>query len=185
MSDISVFYEATPNPQTMKFIATAPIATESANFTTAAEAASRSPLAAKIFNFPWSAGVFIGPNFVTVTKQEWVDWEVLAEPLSGLIQEHLQARQPVLLDGIVDESDENENDSPIVKEIKKILREEIRPAVAMDGGDITFGKYEEGRVYLHMQGSCSGCPSSAFTLKEGIETRLRDAIPEIQEVVAI
>jgi Fe-S cluster biogenesis protein NfuA len=185
MSDVTVFYEATPNPQSMKFIATTQIAGESVNFTTATEAQSRSPLAAKIFGFPWAAGVFIGPNFVTVTKQEWVDWDVLAEPLSGLIQEHLQARQPVLLEGVVAESDDNDDDSPVIKQIKKILREEIRPAVAMDGGDITFGKYEEGRVYLHMQGSCSGCPSSAFTLKEGIETRLKEAIPEVQEVVAL
>ena len=185
MSQITVYYEATPNPQTMKFYTTSSIASDSVNFTTAAEAVSRSPLATKIFGFPWAAGVFIGPTFVTVTKQEWVDWDVLAEPLSGLIQEHLQSRQPVLLEGVVAESDDNENDSPIIKQIKKILREEIRPAVAMDGGDITFGKFEEGRVYLHMQGSCSGCPSSALTLKEGIETRLKEAIPEVQEVVAM
>lgn len=188
MSKIDVYYEATPNPNSMKFLATAQIAGESVNFLTAAEAALRSPLAVKIFGFPWAAGVFIGPNFVTVSKQEWVDWEILAEPLSGLIQEHLNSGAPVLIapaagsEAAADVDDPS--DSPIVKQIKKILREEIRPAVAMDGGDITFDKYEEGRVYLHMHGSCAGCPSSTFTLKEGIETRLKEAIPEIQEVVS-
>jgi Fe-S cluster biogenesis protein NfuA len=186
--DFTVYYEATPNPNSMKFITTFPIAGGSVNFQTAGEAALKSPLAAKLFGFPWAAGIFIGPNFVTVTKQDWVDWEILAEPLSQLIQEHLQTGQVVLIEGGADEGQaemaDDESDSVIVRQIKKILREEIRPAVAMDGGDITFGRYEEGRVYLHMHGSCSGCPSSTFTLKEGIETRLKEAIPEIQEVVS-
>ncbi|MGZ3723811.1 MAG: NifU N-terminal domain-containing protein, partial [Bdellovibrionales bacterium] len=99
MAEYSVFYEATPNPQSMKFMVTANISTESINFSSAAEA-GRSPLAKKIFGFPWAAGVFIGPNFVTVTKQEWVDWEILAEPLSGLIKEHLERGEPVLLNPV-------------------------------------------------------------------------------------
>lgn len=194
MPEYSVFYEATPNPQSMKFIVTAMISPETANFTNLAEA-KRSPLAQKLLGFPWAAGVFIGPTFVTVTKQEWVDWDVIAEPLSELIKEHLVRGEPVLTPENTGErqyfssgdtsTEDSESDSPTIRQIKKILREEIRPAVAMDGGDITFSKYEDRRVYLHMQGACSGCPSSAFTLKEGIETRLRDAIPEIQEVVAI
>jgi Fe-S cluster biogenesis protein NfuA len=192
MPEYSVFYEATPNPQSMKFIVTAMISQESANFTNAAEA-KRSPLATKLLGFPWAAGVFIGPTFVTVTKQEWVDWDVIAEPLSELIKEHLMRGEPVIEAGSERQyisngdssTEDSETDTPVVRQIKKILREEIRPAVAMDGGDITFSKYEDNRVYLHMQGACNGCPSSAFTLKEGIETRLRDAIPEIQEVIAI
>lgn len=188
MNDISVFYEATPNPNSMKFIITAMIASESANFTSQAEAA-RSPLAQKILGFPWAAGCFIGPTFVTITKQDWVDWDVIAEPLSELIKEHLVRGEPVLTAPAADlapaNDEDNENDSPIVREIKKILREEIRPAVAQDGGDISFHKYEQGRVYLHMQGACSGCPSSAFTLKEGIEARLKQSLPEIEEVVAV
>ena len=188
MSDISVFYEATPNPQSLKFFVTAPIAQESRNFANLNEAAS-SPLAQKIMGFPWASGVFIGPTFVTVTKQEWVDWDILAEPLSDLIKEHLVSGQPVLLKPAGDMRPANDqadpNDSPTIREIKRILRDEIRPAVAMDGGDISFDKYEDGRVYLHMQGACSGCPSSAYTLKEGIEARLREALPEIQEVISI
>lgn len=181
-NEYSVFYEATPNPQSLKFTVTAPIAQESVNFTSLQES-SRSPLAKKIFGFPWAAGVYIGPNFVTVTKQEWVDWEVLAEPLAGLIKEHLERGELVLLNPIIEADDTN--DSPTVRLIKQILREEIRPAVAMDGGDIVFEKYEGGRVYLHMQGACAGCPSSALTLKDGIETRLKQALPEIQEVVSV
>jgi Fe-S cluster biogenesis protein NfuA len=184
MSEYQVFYEATPNPQSLKFVVTAAIAEESVNFTNAQET-GRSPLARKIFGFPWAAGVFIGPNFVTVTKQEWVDWDVLADPLADLIKEHLERGEGVLIAGMDAKEDEDSaHDSPTVRHIKQILREEIRPAVAMDGGDIVFDRYEDGRVYLHMQGSCSGCPSSTYTLKEGIETRLREAIPEIQEVIA-
>lgn len=186
MNDVQVLYEATPNPQSLKFFVTSTIASEVMNFASAQDTA-RSPLARKIFGFPWAAGVYIGPNFVTVTKQEWVDWDVLAEPLSDLIKEHLQRGEGVLLPALEasDDTSDDSNDSPVVRHIKQILREEIRPAVAMDGGDIVFDKYEEGRVFLHMQGACSGCPSSAYTLKEGIETRLREAIPEIQEVVSI
>ncbi|MGE0527630.1 MAG: NifU family protein [Bdellovibrionales bacterium] len=190
MHEYSVFYEATPNPQSMKFVVTAPIASEAVNFTSVQEAA-RSPLALKIFGFPWAAGVFIGPSFVTVTKQEWVDWDILAEPLSELIKEHLNRGEPVLVEkATADSADEagnaeNPNDLPVVRRIKQILREEIRPAVAMDGGDIVFERYEEGRVYLRMQGACSGCPSSVYTLKEGIETRLREAVPEVREVFSV
>ena len=180
MSDISVFYEATPNPQSMKFMVTAHLSDESMNIASAADA-GRSPLAKKIFGFPWASGVFIGPNFVTVTKQDWVDWDVLAEPLSGLIKEHFERGEPAMLNPVAEE--DVATDSDTVRMIKKILREEIRPAVAMDGGDIVFEKFEEGRVYLHMQGACSGCPSSAMTLKDGIETRLRAAIPDVLEVV--
>ena len=181
---MSVFYEATPNPNSMKFICTEMIADESVNFAAAGEAA-RSPLARKIFGFPWAAGVYIGPNFVTVTKQDWVDWQVLAEPLAGLIQEHIESREPVLTGDLADNTPDDENDSPAVRTIKQILREEIRPAVAMDGGDIVFDRYEDGRVFLHMQGACSGCPSSAMTLKEGIESRLKQVVPEIVEVVSV
>lgn len=188
MSDVQVFYQATPNPDSMKFIVDRTIASENLNFTVA-EAAGRSPLALKILGFPWAAGVFIGNNFVTVTKQNWVQWEILADPLSDLIREHIQSGQPVLQAeaGVSAGSgdDENADDSPVVKQIKKILREEIKPAVAMDGGDITFNRYQDGRVYLEMHGSCAGCPSSTATLKDGIETRLKEAIPEIQEVVSV
>ncbi len=182
---IQVYYEATPNPQSMKFILTAQIAEESRNFNSIEEANS-SPLARKLFGFPWAAGVFIGPHFVTVTKQEWVDWDVLAEPLSNLISEHIERGEAVLSPILAENAIETDSsDSAIVKEIKRILNSEIRPAVAMDGGDILFHKYEDNKVYLRLQGACSGCPSSMITLKDGIEVRMKELIPEIKEVVSI
>jgi Fe-S cluster biogenesis protein NfuA len=189
MSNVTVFYEATPNPQALRFVVTETIAAESLNFTSALDT-GRSPLAQKLFGFPWAAGVFIGPNFVTVTKQEWVEWDIIADPLAELIREHIASGLPVLTQGpqAMDDLPANQDspgDSPTVRQIKRILREEISPAVAMDGGQIRFDRYEDGRVYLKMQGACSGCPSSAYTLKEGIESRLKERITEVQEVVAV
>lgn len=179
---IDVRFETTPNPQTLRFSVGQALTSQPAEFKTARDAV-RSPLAKKIFGFPWCDGVFIGTDFVTVTKQDWVDWDVLAEPLASLIGEHLERGEAVMLETEVAES--AGDDSPVVREIKKILNEEIRPAVALDGGDIVFHKYEDHVVYLYMQGACSGCPSSSFTLKQGIEVRLRNAIPEIQSVIAM
>ncbi|MCB0342676.1 MAG: NifU family protein [Pseudobdellovibrionaceae bacterium] len=179
---VQVFYEATPNPQSMKFVIDRDISPETVQFSDPKEA-QRAPLAAKIFGFPWTSGVFLGSNFVTVTKQDWVDWETLAEPLSHLIAEHLDRQEPVIFPK--DSLEETTDDDPTVRKIKEILNNEIRPAVAMDGGDIVFDRYEEGVVFVYMQGACSGCPSSSLTLKSGIEARLKEAIPEIIEVVAL
>ena len=184
---IKVSYENTPNPATLKF--NLPFEVTVVGFECAsAQDTDRSPLAAKIFGFPWTQSVFVGPNYLTITKQDWVDWNVLAEPLSGLIQEHLERGEPVVVevaDMMADDGDENENDSPIVKNIKALLNREIRPVVALDGGDITFAKFENDVVYLRMKGACAGCPSSQATLKDGIEVRLKDAFPQIKEVVAV
>jgi Fe-S cluster biogenesis protein NfuA len=188
--------EMTPNPQTLRFVASQAIADRTADFTDAKQTAL-SPLARKLFGFPWAAGVFIGRDFVTVTKQEWVDWEILAEPLTDLIQEHLERGEIVLHPdrsmpnaGAPGSSSAHAsavagNDSDDVLMIKKVLNDEIRPAVALDGGDVVFHKFENGVVELFMQGSCAGCPSSTMTLKMGIETRLKEAVPTIREVVAI
>lgn len=182
MSKIEVYYEATPNPQTMKFFMGQQIADESLNVD-AIEKSSRSPLAQKLFGFPWMSGVFIGSNFVSITKQDWVEWNVLADPLCDLISEHLMAGEAVILPA--DSLEQNNDDTDIVKKIKTILNDEIRPAVAMDGGDIVFSKYENNTVYLHMQGACSGCPSSEITLKEGIQKRLQELLPEIKDVISV
>lgn len=182
MSQIDVRFEPTPNPQTLKFTVGRQLTSVPAEFKAAKDTA-RSPLAKKIFGFPWCDGVFIGADFVTVTKQTWVDWDVLAEALAGLIGEHIERGEPVLVEAKAAEADSS-SDTAVVREIKRILNEEIRPAVALDGGDIHFHKYEDGVVHLAMQGACSGCPSQNFTLKEGIQTRLRNAIPEIKEVIA-
>lgn len=184
MGSVEVYYEATPNPQTMKFVVTQPIAEESVNMTDVQQA-SRSPLAQKLFGFPWMAGVYVGSHFITITKQEWVDWETLAQPLSELIKEHIENNEPVLLPATESPLVFDENDSDEVKKIKSVIQHEIRPAVAMDGGDIIFHKFEDNVVYLYMQGSCAGCPSSTMTLKDGIEVRLKEVVPQIKEVVAL
>jgi Fe-S cluster biogenesis protein NfuA len=177
-----VQFEATPNPSTMKFMLHQKVTEQGFDCPTAQDA-ERSPLASKIFGFPWTSSVYVGPDFITVTKQDWVDWEILAQPLAGLIQEHLDSNQPVVLELVVDE--DSANDSQIVKEIKSLLNREIRPVVALDGGDIVFHKYEDNVLQIHMKGACAGCPSSTATLKEGIEVRMREAFPEIREVISV
>lgn len=183
----TVHVEPTPNPQSMKFVFDKQITEEPFAFTDATEAKT-SPLAEKLFGFPWMAGVFIGTDFVTISKQEWVDWDVLQEPLRSLLEEHLNDGLPIFGGEAQPETQghggEDSND-PVVRQIVAILEKDIRPAVAMDGGDILFHKYEDNIVYLRLKGSCSGCPSSTYTLKMGIETRLREQIPEIKEVVSI
>lgn len=182
----SVTFESTPNPATMKFNLGKAF-TDSPFDCKDAQAAEKSPLATKIFGFPWTSSVYIGTDFITVTKQDWVDWQILSAPLAGLIEEHIRKGEPIVLE--VDKtkaaSDENETDTEVVRQIKRVINQRIRPVVAYDGGDIVFAKYEDNVVYIHMQGSCAGCPSSTATLKDGIETTLKEAIPEIKEVVAI
>lgn len=177
--------ESTPNPATLTFRFEKVLASGSHEFRTPVEA-ERSPLAMKIFGFPWTESVYLGPDFISVTKQDWVDWEVLAEPLAGLIGEHLDQGGPLLVEyQATDDSEIQEGDSEIVREIKRALNREIRPVVAMDGGDITFAGFDDGVLQLRMKGACSGCPSSQATLKQGVEVRLKELIPAIREVVAL
>ncbi|MCB0413234.1 MAG: NifU family protein [Bdellovibrionales bacterium] len=182
--NINVSYEATPNPQSMKFNLSAKICDENLEFSTPLEA-ERSPLASKIFGFPWTDGVYLGQTFITITKQEWVDWDILKDPLCQLIKEHIETDQEVLLPEPEKMNEDSENDSEVVKQIKHILNTEIRPFVMMDGGDIVFNRYENNIVYIHMKGACSGCPSSTMTLKNGVEARLIEKIPEIKEVISL
>lgn len=184
-SDVYVSLEFTPNPNTLKYSVNRQLLDKGAvNFIDKSDAESRSPLAAKLFAIPGISGVMLGRDFVTVTKTEEGDWDVVHKNSSSVIQSHLSQNEAVLNDeGPV--AAHKGGDSDIENKIREILDQEIRPAVAMDGGDITFEKFEDGVVYLYLQGSCSGCPSSTATLKVGIETRLRDAIPEVREVVSI
>lgn len=179
-----VTFESTPNPATLKFLLQRHVTDEAFDCPNPQEA-ERSPLAAKLFGFPWTSSVYVGSDFITVTKQDWVEWGMLAEPLAGLIQEHLDKGEPVALKTPPHSADVSENDSPMVQQIKNLLNTEIRPVVALDGGDIVFSKYENNILYIHMRGACAGCPSSTATLKEGIEVRMKEAFPEITEVVAI
>jgi NFU1 iron-sulfur cluster scaffold homolog, mitochondrial len=184
----TVFPEETPNPQSMKFVLNKKITDEPVAFTDATEAKA-SPLAEKLFGFPWMAGVFIGQDFITISKQEWVDWDVLTEPLRSLLEEHLNEGQPIFAEVSASSGQSSDSvitsDDPTTQKIMEIIEKEVRPAVAMDGGDIIFQRYENNIVYLRMKGSCSGCPSSTYTLKQGIETRLKESVPEIKEVVAV
>jgi Fe-S cluster biogenesis protein NfuA len=177
--------EQTPNPATLKFlpgIAVMPSGT--ANFTTP-EAASRSPLAERLFALPEVTGVFLGTDFITVTKAGDSDWFHLKPAVLAAIMEHFTTGQPVIIGAAAEASSGVEEDDEVVSAIKELLETRVRPAVAQDGGDIIFEDFSDGVVYLHMQGSCSGCPSSTATLKAGIENMLRHYIPEVLEVRAV
>lgn len=179
--------EATPNPATLKFLpGQAVLAAGTADFVNA-ESAETSPLATRIFAVDGVSGVFFGTDFVTVTKAENVDWSHIKPAILGSIMEHYQSGQPVMAgdSGTVGHADHDGPDGAVVTQIKEILDTRVRPAVAQDGGDITFHGFEEGVVFLHMQGACAGCPSSTMTLKSGIENLLKHFIPEVSEVRAV
>lgn len=186
-SDIYVTLEFTPNPNTLKYSVNRQLLERGAmNFVKKDDAEKRSPLAAKLFAVPGICGVMIGKDFVTVTKTEEGDWDVVHKSTSTILEQHLGEKLPVFNEGVIEAARASAGSaSEIEKKIREILDTEIRPAVAMDGGDIQFDRFEDGIVYVYMQGSCAGCPSSTATLKMGIETRLRDAIPEVTEVVSI
>ena len=179
--------EATPNPATLKFLpGRVVMAAGTADFPSA-ESAARSPLAQALFAVGGVTGVFFGSDFVTVTKAGDQEWHLMKPAVLGAIMEHFTAGKPILLEGtapMAGAGGEGE-DSDIVAQIKELLDTRVRPAVAQDGGDIVFHSFDEGVVYLHMQGSCSGCPSSTATLKSGIENMLRHYIPEVVEVRAV
>lgn len=176
--------ESTPNPATLKFLPGLPVLQAgTADFPSEA-AADRSPLARRIFAVSGVRGVFFGTDFVTVTKTDDVAWEHVKPAILGAIMEHYQSGIPVMEgEAPKDAHRAHEGaDGDIVEQIKELLDTRVRPAVAQDGGDITFHGFDRGVVYLHMQGACAGCPSSTLTLKMGIENLLRHYIPEVIEV---
>ncbi|MDO5630856.1 MAG: NifU family protein [Paracoccus sp. (in: a-proteobacteria)] len=180
--------ETTPNPATLKFLPGESVlgAQGTADFPTV-ESAAASPLASRIFAVPGVTGVFLGADFVTVTKADDTPWDHLKPPVLGAIMDHYQSGAPVI-EGAAGaaaaggHADHSGPDAEIVGQIKELLDTRVRPAVAQDGGDITFHGFDRGIVYLHMQGACAGCPSSTLTLKMGIENLLRHYIPEVVEV---
>ena len=180
--------EQTPNPATLKFLpGCAVMESGTANFTDP-RSASRSPLAERLFALPEVTGVFLAADFITITKNGDSDWPQLKPAVLAAIMEHFTAGRPVILAEAGEDANAaegGEEDDEIVTQIKELLETRVRPAVAMDGGDIIFQDFEDGVVYLHMQGSCSGCPSSTATLKAGIENMLRYYIPEVREVRAV
>ncbi len=177
--------ESTPNPATLKFLpGQTVLEAGTADFPTA-EAGAKSPLAHRIFAVSGVTGVFFGSDFVTVTKAETTDWTHVKPAILGAIMEHFQSGAPVMEGEAAPAGGHASHDGPdgdIVRQIKELLDTRVRPAVAQDGGDITFHGFDRGVVYLHMQGACAGCPSSTLTLKMGIENLLRHYIPEVTEV---
>ena len=177
--------EQTPNPATLKFLPGRSVMVQGTADFASAEAAERSPLAQRLFQVEGVSGVFLGSDFVTVAKAETKTWQVLKPAILGIIMEHFAANRPVILESSAAPAAEAGEDSEIVTQIKELLETRVRPAVAQDGGDIIFQGYEDGVVFLHLQGSCAGCPSSTATLKMGIENMLKHYVPEIVEVRAV
>ena len=177
--------EQTPNPQTLKFLPGKVVMDDGTAFFQNIEEASHSPFAKRLFKIEGVDGVFFGSDFITITKGQSVDWQVMKPLILGSIMDHYNSGEDTI---IKEEKKENkklnndENDTDIVKQIKELLDTRVRPAVAMDGGDIIYDSFKDGVVYLHMQGACSGCPSSTATLKMGIENMLKHYVPEVQEV---
>jgi Fe-S cluster biogenesis protein NfuA len=178
--------EGTPNPATLKFLPGRDVmgGRGTADFTAAPEAEGRSALAARIFGVGEVARVFLGNDFVTVTKTEDSDWQRLRPRVLGAIMEHYLTGLPAMdgADEPAEEEDFAPEDEEVVAQIKELLDTRVRPAVAGDGGDIVFRGFREGIVRLRMQGACSGCPSSRATLKHGVETMLRHYVPEVVRV---
>ncbi|SMR82672.1 Fe-S cluster biogenesis protein NfuA, 4Fe-4S-binding domain [Aliiroseovarius halocynthiae] len=176
--------ESTPNPATLKFLPGQDVlGAGTADFPTA-DAAEASPLASRIFKVSGVTGVFFGADFVTVTKDDAVEWDHVKPAILGAIMEHFQSGQQVMAGEAAasGHAEHTGEDGEIVEQIKELLDTRVRPAVAQDGGDITFHGFDRGIVYLHMQGACAGCPSSTLTLKMGIENLLKHYIPEVIEV---
>jgi Fe-S cluster biogenesis protein NfuA len=171
--------EATPNPATLKILPGRSVLDGTLEMTSRDQAA-KSPLAEKLFDIPNVGGVFFGSDFITVTKTTG-EWQQLKPLILGAIMEHYMSGAPILKDGEAAGSSDAA-DEETVKTIKELIETRVRPAVANDGGDITFRGFKDGVVFLSMKGSCSGCPSSTATLKHGIQNLLRHFVPDVTEV---
>ncbi len=184
---INITIQNTPNPQVLKFVFNNKITEHIFEFDNTDSARSVSPLSAQLLGFPWVKKVFIGEDFISITKEDWVEWESLKEPLVQLIQT-ASVEEIISVDSKESNPSTLENlqqDADIVEKIKDILNKEIQPAVQMDGGFIQFDHYKDGKVYVKLRGACSGCPSAEWTLKQGIEDRFKRDIPQILKVISI
>jgi NFU1 iron-sulfur cluster scaffold homolog, mitochondrial len=185
---VSIYTEMTPNPETMKFVANKLLYPSKSIDFQQEESATPSPLAKELFGFPFVKGVFIASNFITLTKTPDTDWNDVTPSIREFLKEYLEEGKTIINeDEIVKSSIGNVSsgdDSDVVVRIKELLENYVKPAVEMDGGAISFKHYENGKVTLVLQGSCSGCPSSMVTLKSGIEGMMKRMIPEVKEVVA-
>ncbi|MEH3148473.1 MAG: NifU family protein [Methylobacterium frigidaeris] len=181
--------EATPNPATLKFLPGRVVLQDGTFEARDAAGAVGSPLARALFEVPGVSGVYFGHDFISVTKaDDGSEWPQVKPAVLGAIMEHFMAGAPVLDAGVTQESAEeffDEADIETVETIKDLLETRVRPAVAGDGGDITFRGYREGVVYLEMKGACSGCPSSTATLRQGVQNLFRHFLPDVREVQAV
>ncbi|PJJ74910.1 Fe-S cluster biogenesis protein NfuA [Thermoflavifilum aggregans] len=186
-STVSIYTETTPNPETMKFVVNRLLYPgKSIEFTDEASARP-SPLATELFSFPFVRGVFIMSNFVTLTKVPDVQWEDVIPTLKAFLKSYLEEGRPVINEEELEKQADTaiaDDDPEVVKKIKELLENYVKPAVEMDGGAIQFKHYEKGKLTLILQGACSGCPSSMITLKAGIEGMMKRLVPEVKEVVA-
>lgn len=177
--------ESTPNPATLKFLPGQTVMAQGTADFPEPGAAATSPLARRVFAVQGVTGVFLGADFLTVTKAAEAEWDHIKPAILGAVMEHFQSGAPVIEGAPATDDGHASHDGPdeeIVAQIKELLDTRVRPAVAQDGGDITFHGFDRGVVYLHMKGACAGCPSSTLTLKMGIENLLRHYIPEVTEV---
>ncbi len=177
--------EQTPNPQTLKFLPGKVVMEDGTAFYQNAQEGHNSPFAKRLFKVDGVEGVFFGSDFITITKNQSIEWQVMKPLILGSIMDHYNSGDETILNIKNNEnisSGTKDEDNDIVKQIKELLDTRVRPAVAMDGGDIIYDSFKDGIVYLHMQGACSGCPSSTATLKMGIENMLKHYVPEVIEV---
>lgn len=187
---ISIYTEMTPNPETMKFVANKLLYPGRSIDLPDMESAKPSPLAVELFGFPFIKSVFIASNFVTLTKTSETEWNDVIPSIRQFLKDYLEEGKPVVNEEEVaslkpqGSNEVSADDDDVVKRIKELLENYVKPAVEMDGGAIQFKSYQDGVVNLMMQGSCSGCPSSMITLKAGIEGMMKRMIPEVKEVVA-
>jgi len=187
---ISIYTEMTPNPETMKFVANKLLYPGKSIDFPDIESANPSPLAIELFGFPFVKAVFVASNFVTITRTPEADWEDIKPSIRQFLKEFLEEGKTVINEDEVVHTEKNNNnivlseDGDVVKRIKELLENYVKPAVEMDGGAIQFKNFDDGVVTLMLQGSCSGCPSSMITLKAGIEQMMKRMIPEVTEVVA-
>lgn len=177
--------EATPNPETLKFMPGRLVLAEGTASFAKGDSCSTSPLARRLLEIEGVEGVFYGSDFITITKNPEFDWYILKPAILGLIMENFVANLPVITTAQEATAPLHSDEDPISAQIRELIETRVRPAVAQDGGDITFCSFEEGVVYVKLQGACSGCPSSSATLKSGIESMLRYYVPEVLEVKAI
>lgn len=181
---VTVYTEMTPNPESLKFVVNRMLLTNDSADIPDKETAKRSPIAEALFEFDFVNGVFISQNFVTITKKLNYEWEDLLPTLKPFVTQYVEAEKPIVEDGFSTVNKDTQDDTDEIQKIKELLENYVKPAVEMDGGAIQFKSFQDGKLTLQLQGSCSGCPASSVTLKAGIEGLFQRMLPQVTEVIA-